>query len=233
MLKTAVAIRHIAFEDLGFFEPVLEEAGYKVHYYDAGQDDLWTLDPIRTSLIVVLGGPMGVYERAEHPFLDEEIQLIQDRLAAGKPLLGICLGAQLIAHALGARVYPGPRKEIGLSTIRLTDAGRSSPLAAIGPDDPVLHWHGDTFELPRGADLLASTDAFSHQAFSVGRNVLALQFHLEAGDAIDDWLTGHAEELAAEGIDTEELGRQVRTAAPRLKQVAGDALSTWLRQLSD
>ena len=87
---------------------MLERAGYKVHYYDAGVDDLWTLDPLTTGLIIVLGGPIGAYEDDKYPFLADELTLIEQRLAAGRPIFGICLGAQLMARAMGARVYPGP-----------------------------------------------------------------------------------------------------------------------------
>lgn len=231
MPKTAIAIRHLDFEDLGYFEEVLHAHGYKVHYYEAGVDDLWTIDPTRTSLVVILGGPMGVYERERYPFLTEELQFIRERIAVGAPLLGICLGAQLIAHALGARVYPGPAKEIGLSPIRLTAAGHISPLATMAAADPVLHWHGDTFDLPSGATLLASTDAYPHQAFSFGRHVLALQFHLEAGERIGEWIGGHADELRTAGVDGSDLRTRVLNAAPAMKQAARGVLSNWLAKV--
>ena len=105
--KTAVAIRHVAFEDLGVFRETLEQRGYAVRYVEAGVDDLRALDAAAPDLLVVLGGPIGVYEHATYPFLKDEIALIERRLANGKPLLGICLGAQLIARAAGADVYPG------------------------------------------------------------------------------------------------------------------------------
>lgn len=112
-LKTAVAIRHIHFEDLGTFEAVLTAAGYKVHYYDIGVQELWTLDPMLADLLVLLGGPVGVYEADAYPFLAEERQILEARIAANLPTLGICLGAQQIAAALNATVASTGMKEIG------------------------------------------------------------------------------------------------------------------------
>jgi GMP synthase (glutamine-hydrolysing) len=117
MSRTAVAIRHLAFEDLGCFGPVLKQAGYQVQYCDIGVDDLGTIDPVKTELLVVLGGPVGAWEEDKYPFLRPEIDLLERRLAADRPTIGICLGAQLMARALGARVYPGREKEIGFAPI--------------------------------------------------------------------------------------------------------------------
>jgi GMP synthase (glutamine-hydrolysing) len=234
MLKTAVAIRHIGLEDLGAFEAPLVRAGYKVHYYDAGQDELWALDPVRTPLLIVLGGPMGVYEEDRFPFLTEELRLLEDRIAAGKPTLGICLGAQLIARACGARAYKGHAKEIGFAPVELTEAGRASCLAAIPDGQHVLHWHGDTFDLPAGAERLGSTRAYPNQAFAIGPNLLALQFHLEAGvRGFDRWLTGHAGELAAAGISPERLSRDAAAHGPALAEVADAVLTRWLGGLRE
>ncbi|WP_442680076.1 glutamine amidotransferase [Sphingomonas sp. ASY06-1R] len=233
MLKTVVAIRHLGFEDLGFFEAPLREAGYTVHYYNAGEDELWTLDPVRTPLLIVLGGPMAVYEGASHPYLTEELRLLRTRLTAGRPTLGVCLGAQLIAAALGAAVYPGTGKEIGFGPVILSEAGSRSPLRSIGTEQPVLHWHGDTFDLPEGATLLASTAAYPHQAFAVGPNILALQFHLEAGGAMESWLTGHADELRTAGIDPERIRRDAAQYGPGLGRVAEEVLTVWLQSLRE
>jgi len=230
-MKTAVAIRHIDFEDLGYFAVPLQERGYDIRHIDAHADDLSTAAD--ADLLVVLGGPMGVYEADRYPFLHTELRLIRERLRAGRPLLGVCLGAQLIAHAMGARVYAGEAKEIGFAPVELTSAGSRSPLASITPEQPVLHWHGDTFDLPGGATLLASTGAYAQQAFSAGPNVLALQFHLEGGAGIERWLTGHAGELAAAGIDPETIGHGATRNAPLLAAVSHQVLLAWLSQLEE
>jgi GMP synthase-like glutamine amidotransferase len=126
MLKTAVVIRHVHFEDLGTFEAVLTAAGYRIYYYDLGMNELWTVDPAVPDLLVILGGPVGVYEARAYPFLEEERQLLETRLAARRPTLGICLGAQQIAAALGARVAPMGHKEIGFSPLRSPRTGGSA-----------------------------------------------------------------------------------------------------------
>lgn len=157
MSPTAAAIRHVAFEGLGLIEPVLRRAGYTPRVYDAGVDDLQAIAPVETALLIVLGGPIGADEDELYPFLVEEQRLLEARLAAGRPTLGICLGAQMIARALGARVYPGPAKEIGWAPVSLTEAGRAGPLAHLD-DAAVLHWHGDTFDLPVDAALRLNRD---------------------------------------------------------------------------
>ncbi len=198
-MKIALAIRHVHFEDLGSLEAVLAEQGYGVGYAEAGLDNIAALDPLEPDLLVVLGGPIGAYEEASYPFVLDEVTLIEKRLAADRPTLGVCLGSQLMARALGARVYPAARKEIGWAPLTLTEEGRRSCLGFLSPDEtPVLHWHGDTFDLPRGAVRLASTPACENQAFAWDRRGLALQFHAEAtAKGLERWYIGHACEIGA------------------------------------
>lgn len=231
MNKTALALRHVHFEDLGTFGQPLGEAGYEIRYSDVGDPEFCAGDPLAPDLLIVLGGPIGVYDEA-YPFLSVERRFIQARLAAGLPILGVCLGAQLIAAALGERVFPTGLKEIGFSTLKLTDAGRASPLKHL-EDVAVLHWHGDTYALPIGAKNLASSALVEQQAFSIGANVLALQFHLEAEteDTFERWLVGHAVELASAGIDICALRREARERGPLLREVSKLVLEEWLSQL--
>ncbi|MFT3821125.1 MAG: glutamine amidotransferase [Rubrivivax sp.] len=227
-MRTAVAIRHVHFEDLGTLEPLLRERGCAVQYVDATVDDLPTLDVLGADLLVVLGGPIGAFDERSYPFLQDELALVHRRLESGRPILGICLGAQLMARALGAEVYALGHKEIGFGPLALTDAGRASPLDALG-DAPVLHWHGDQFDIPPGAARLAGTEIGANQAFAMGDRVLGLQFHLEADTrSIERWLVGHACELGQAGIDPCALRKQSHDHGARLAVAARKVFTAWL-----
>jgi GMP synthase (glutamine-hydrolysing) len=229
-MLTAIAIRHVAFEDLGTLRPLLERRGYTVSYRDAAVDDLAAPDIDACDLLIVLGGPIGAYEEEVYPFLAAEIALIEHRLAQSRPVLGICLGGQLMARALAARVYPGTGKEIGWTPLALTEAGRASPLAPLGARVPVLHWHGDTFDLPAGAVHLAATDRYRHQAFLWQRHGLALQFHFEVtAPGLERWYIGHACEIAATpGVSVPVLRAEAEHWAPALAPLAARVAESWL-----
>lgn len=230
-MKKVIALRHIHFEDLGTLEPVLIEQGYQVQYIDPSVESLRHVGEQDADLLVVLGGPIGAYDEKIYPFLSDELELINKFLLAGKPLLGVCLGAQLIARALGANVYPLGVKEIGFSPLKLSEAGKESPLAALS-GIPVLHWHGDQFDIPDGAIHLASTDVGQNQAFSFGTQVLGLQFHLEADTSkLERWLVGHANELGQADIDPQMLRLEAMAVQKRLHAAAATVLTRWLSQL--
>jgi GMP synthase (glutamine-hydrolysing) len=229
-LTSAAVIRHVAFEDLGVLAPVLLARGVSARYFEAGIDDLEAIARDEPDLLVVLGGPIGVYDEPLYPFLAGEIRIIERRLREGTPVLGICLGAQLIAKAAGARVYPGKQKEIGFSPLSLTPAGEASCLGALNAADGcVLHWHGDTFDLPAGATLLASTPITQNQAFSLGPNVLALQFHMEAEPrGLERWLIGHTGEIAQAGLDVRKLRAEIAQHGAVVAAAGAVAFNRWL-----
>jgi GMP synthase (glutamine-hydrolysing) len=218
-LKTCVALRHLAFEDLGLLAPLLQSMGWRIHYYDLGVDELWKIDLSQVDLLVILGGPIGAEDDALYPFLADEVNLIRERLGNQKPILGICLGAQLMARALGASVRPMEHKEIGYAPVTLTETARRSPLAHIG-NHPVLHWHGDQFSMPCGVESFASTPTCPHQAFLIGSHGMAWQFHLEV-DArrIEQWLIGHCGELSQMGIDRQQLRAAASLHSVRLREI--------------
>ncbi|MCU4628556.1 glutamine amidotransferase [Acinetobacter variabilis] len=226
---TVYAIQHLAFEDLGAWEDVFYQLGLRVRYFEAGIDDLRKAYEY-TGLTIILGGPIGVYETEDYPFLQQEIDLLKVRLEKNLPTLGICLGAQLIAHALGAKVYAGHSKEIGWSKLTLL-AAENNPLQHL-KNIEVLHWHGDTFDLPEQAELLASSNLYPNQAFRLGSNILALQFHPEvAGDSLEKWLVGHTSELRQTKINIPALRAANLQFAPALESTSKSVLEQYLTQL--
>lgn len=232
-MKTCVAIRHVAFEDLDLLEGVLAERGFAIHYLDAATDDLSVLDTLDPDLMVVLGGPIGATDEALFPFLKAEFKAVERRLQADRPLLGLCLGAQIMARVLGARVYGNPNgKELGWSALSLTSAGEDSALAGLD-GAPVLHWHGDTFDLPHGADWLASTPMTPHQAFAWGQRALGLQFHAEVtARGLERWFVGHWGEISSTaGVSLATLRAETARHAPMIEARGRVVLGQWVDQV--
>jgi GMP synthase (glutamine-hydrolysing) len=228
--RHVTVIQHVAFEDLGSFETVLMARKAHIHRLQAGVDDL-TVAIEEADLCVVLGGPIGVYETSTYPFLHEEIAALQRRMQARRPTLGVCLGAQLMAQAAGGRVYPGHAKEIGWSSLTLTAQGQHTPLKHL-QGAAVLHWHGDTFELPPDAQRLASSELYANQALRIGPHALGLQFHPEVqAHTFERWLIGHAAELSTARIDVPQLRAQAQTHAGALEAAGQAMLGQWLDEL--
>ena len=226
--RTAVAIRHVAFEDLGVFEPFLREHGFDVRYLDA--PDVPAAEVYEADLLVVLGAPISADDPEHYPFLTEEMDAIRNRHDGGRPTIGVCLGAQLMAAAIGGQVTRGPRKEIGFGPLSITDAGMGGALRHL-VDVPVLHWHGDTFTLPTGVLSLASTPGYPNQAFQQGAS-LGLQFHIEADwRRIERWLIGHAHELETAGFDVREIRADAERFGPALTDAATTMFGEWLAEM--
>jgi GMP synthase-like glutamine amidotransferase len=197
-----LALRHVPFESLGRIAPLLDQRGIACDYADLYQEGAPLPDIASYAGLIFLGGPMSANDPL--PFLDRERAIVAGAVDAGQPLLGICLGSQLIARVLGAAVHRNREKEIGWFDIDFTEAAADDPLfAGIPGPETVFHWHGDTWDLPAGATLLASSQACANQAFRAGRNIYGLQFHLEVTPAmIADWQVqdencGDVRELAA------------------------------------
>lgn len=235
-MHNVLAISHVAFEDLGTLGLELRELGASIDFIEASASDFEAIDVVKPDFMVILGGPIGVYETEAYPFLRAEIEFIRRRLNAKLPTLGICLGAQLIARALGARVYPGAKgKEIGWGVIAPgPDMGADAFLARFLAEAPAMfHFHGDTFDLPTGARLLARTEKYENQAFAIDNYAFGFQFHPEVtADGLERWYVGHACELAAAKIDIGALRKESRELAPKLEQAARHYWRSWLDQRS-
>jgi GMP synthase-like glutamine amidotransferase len=191
-------LQHVEYEPPGYVAEWAREQGDEVtgtHLHDGES----LPEPDAFDWLVVMGGPMGVYDDEEHPWLVDEQALIQEAITAEKGVLGICLGAQLVAAALGADVYPAEESEIGWFPVEATPAASATPFSSLGETYEAFHWHGDTYDLPAGATHVARTGACENQAFLAedGR-VVGLQFHLEVTPETVEELLGSAEALGDE-----------------------------------
>ena len=220
-----LVLRHTQTEGLGLLANALREMGVHHRYLDLPRGEPLPRDLRGVGGLIVLGGPMAAYEQEKHPFLATEIALIERMLTAGRPILGICLGAQLIAQVLGARVYAGERREVGWKPVTLTEDGLDDPLLAGGEPSPtVFHMHGDTYELPADARNLARSDLYEQQAFRWGDLVYGFQFHLEFTETIIGRLAAEPESrdyIAQAGTDPQKL---VAEAPPHVRRLTDMAL---------
>ena len=179
-----LVLQHIACEPPGVYEDVLNERGAAIQRVELDEGE--PLPDWRAfDAIIAMGGPMGALDDDEHPWLTDEKRLIADAVSSGLPFWGVCLGVQLLAASLGARVYPGSAPEVGVLPVLLTDEALADPVFAGTPRELLsLQWHGDTFDLPDGATRLAGSPAYPNQAFRVGADAYGVQFHLEVSPAL-------------------------------------------------
>lgn len=198
-MKEILAIRHVPREGLGFLEKVFHEERIPYRYLEVYRLPFPPVDLSKISALVVLGGPMGVYEADRYPFLSREIEILKEAIQRKVPTLGICLGSQLLAAAAGARVYKGPQREIGWFPIKLRSESSRDPLFRHCPSEAIVfHWHGDTFDLPKGALHLASSERYAYQAFRLGDSVWGFQFHLEVTESmIKEWIDAEGDSSGA------------------------------------
>jgi len=224
-VKTATVLQHLAFEDLGLLAPTLEARGYRIDCHEVGRDGLTGLDPAQADLMVVLGGPVGTYETDDYPWLVTERALIARRLASKRPLLGICLGAQMLVNHLGGKVegHPDGLVEIGWYPLKPTREGRE----LMDWPEMIYQFHREGFSLPCGAVRLAEGETYENQAFRYGDNAWGVQFHAELTQMMmQRWVTRGAHRFTLPGsqVGREHLWGRFLYDRPVLD---------WLRQFLD
>jgi GMP synthase (glutamine-hydrolysing) len=233
-VREVIVLQHAPCETLGTIENALAESHTDIRVVRS-----YAEEPVPGSMagaagLIVMGGPMGVYEETRFPFLRHELNLIQRALADAVPVLGVCLGSQLLATALGAPVRKGLRKEIGWHPVYLEPAASDDPLfreAPLGFD--AFHWHGDVFDLPTGAVRLAHSSLTECQGFRYGENAYGILFHVEVTpDTAADMIYTFSDELREEGIDAVELARKTKSGIAALQKVGPGVFSNWVRLLA-
>jgi GMP synthase (glutamine-hydrolysing) len=233
-MRKLLVLQHVAHEILGTLNPLLKGAGFRIRYVNFGRhpEAQPSLDGYHG--LVVLGGPMSVYEDQRFPHLITEMKLIEDAMQRNLPVLGICLGAQLIAKTLGADVYASKQKEIGWYDLHTApEAAQGSILNLLGQTEKVFQWHGDTFDIPAGAVHLAASTLCVNQAFRYGETIYGLQFHLEVDEAmIQRWLKvpENRHEIAKlhSGIDPHHIHAETLQYIGRLHELSEQTFSQFI-----
>ncbi len=229
-----LVFQHVPFEPLGTLDPLLKDAGFRIRYVNFGRepDSRPVLEGYEA--LIVLGGPMSSDQIDTYPNLITEVSIIREAIERGMSILGICLGAQLLAKALGGTVSRNETREIGWYDVEMTEAGREDPvLSSFAPRQEVFQWHEDGISLPVGVELLAGSPASPVQAFRYGERAYGFQFHLEANQPlIERWLSvpAHAQVLTEEEghIDADAIRNQMSASVGRLQELSHETFSRWI-----
>ena len=229
-MKPAFILRNVSHESAGSLESYLADAGVECRYFDLFWETPRQLPLQDAAALVVMGGPMGVDDVEQYPFLDAEVKWIQEAVERQLPTLGICLGSQLLAKAMGARVYPNRVKEIGWYSLKmLPETARDRLFTDCQRTETVFQWHGDTFDLPLDAVHLAQSTRCKHQAFRVGPSAWGLQFHIEmTPDMVDSWLSeplNCGEVAQLDYIDPAAIRAATSSEFPKMQQLGRRVLS--------
>lgn len=236
MSITAQVVRHITSEKLGTFSHVFTDRNIDFQYIEAAHDDLKALDPLEADLFFVMGGPCGAYDADHYTFLKDEINILEKRIAAGKPTIGVCLGSQLMARALGAKVYKGEKgNELGWHPISVNEQGMQSPVAHLDKGQTnMFHWHGDTFDLPDGAVLLASSENYPHQIYKYQDHALGIQCHPEVTHKmLKEWFILFVDFLTGDNpaLPLEDLRTQTQANIETLHLQTKKFLNQWIDEV--
>lgn len=228
-----LVLQHIEIETPGLLEDLMRRKGIGFDFVHGYKGESYPEEIDSYSGFIVMGGPMGVYEEDQCPFLKKEKAFLQRVLKTEKPVLGICLGSQLLASVLGAEVKPGLQKEIGWYPVSLNKAAESdSLLQGVSDSFVALHWHGDQFELPDGAICLASSELTQNQAFRYKENVYAFLFHMEVTPVmLPIWVDRFGDELKEASLDGTHILKQAQTYLPPLNRLAEPIFLNWLNLL--
>lgn len=229
-----LVFQHVPYEPLGTLDPLLKDSGFRIRYVNFGREPESRPMLDRYEALIILGGPMNSDQIDHYPNLITEVDIIREAVARDMSVLGICLGAQLLAKALGGQISRNEIREIGWYDVELTDAGQSDPvLSTFAWRKEVFQWHEDGISLPPGADLLASSPASAVQAFRSGEHAYGFQFHLEVNrPLIERWLTvpAHQESLREEAghIDPDEIRRRTDASIGPLQDLSRATFSRWI-----
>lgn len=226
-MNTVLAIRHVDIEHAGFLGDILYNIGYNLHYLDTPNNQLLNAPIENYSLLIVLGGYMGAYEIDKYPFLKYELDIIEHALKINMPILGICLGSQLLAKVLGANVYKANQKEIGFFEIQKVCDNKYFE------DFPnkftAFQWHNDTFDLPHNAVRVFSSDIFKNQGF-VYNKAVGLQFHIEVDESmISRWLIEYGDEIRKEGLNPQDILISAKSKVTELKKYIKNFINKLLK----
>lgn len=221
--KKILAIRHVEIEHLGEFEKILNDMKYKIKYFDVWREQIDRLNINSFNGFIILGGYMGVYEQEKYTFLKNTFDIAERAIEYNKPILGVCLGSQILAHILGAKVFKGHKKEIGWFDV--FKVGKDEIFKDFPERFKTFHWHGDTFDLPKGAKRIFSSDEYENQCFVYGKAV-GIQFHLEVNaQMVKLWAEEYKDELKSEGIDMQKITEQEFQTFERMRELSYKMLS--------
>jgi GMP synthase (glutamine-hydrolysing) len=229
--RQIIVLQHVACETLGSIEDALGRAAVAHRYVRIHQGDAVPQEIADAAGLVVMGGPMSVYDNDKLAHLNEEMRLVESALRAGRPVLGVCLGSQLLAHVLGAKVYPGRQKEIGWHEVTLAPAASDDVLFAAAPRQfSAFHWHGDVFDLPAGAVALARSEITACQSFRHGANAYGILFHLEViRPSVRSMIDSFPHEVEEVGTTADDILADTTSHLPRLAEIGRGVFDAWAR----